>query len=220
MLEITPWQIRNFRLRTHQLDSSPSSSLTSRIIRAAGICGIQNSPPGAWEISLFSRVPDCTQKDLDHLLTEEKSLLQAWSFRGAPVVFPASESASFLQALTARDGEEWIYTHGITLALDFLSLPFPELLEMLIQVLPGLDQVTIAGKSSLDQTLAQWMLPLLPASRRDLWNRPSMYGDPQRQTVGGAVVSFLLRPCSFGTCGLWTTQRRASHLYFIQKLDR
>ena len=71
MLEITPWQIRNFRLRTHQLDSSPSSSLTSRIIRAAGICGIQNSPPGAWEISLFSRVPDCTQKDLDHLLTEE-----------------------------------------------------------------------------------------------------------------------------------------------------
>ena len=197
MLEITPWQIRNFRLRTHQLDSSPSSSLTSRIIRAAGICGIQNSPPGAWEISLFSRVPDCTQKDLDHLLTEEKSLLQAWSFRGAPVVFPASESASFLQALTARDGEEWIYTHGITLALDFLSLPFPELLEMLIQVLPGLDQVTIAGKSSLDQTLAQWMLPLLPASRRDLWNCPSMYGDPQRQTVGGAVVSFLLRPCSF-----------------------
>ena len=87
---------------------------------------------------------------------------------------------------------------------------FPELLEMLIQVLPGLDQVTIAGKSSLDQTLAQWMLPLLPASRRDLWNRPSMYGDPQRQTVGGAVVSFLLRPCSF--LGLVVSGRREEGL--------
>ena len=25
----------------------------------------------------------------------------------------------------------------------------------------------------------------------------SMYGNPERQTVGGAVVSFLLRPCAF-----------------------
>ncbi|MFQ8898880.1 MAG: DNA glycosylase AlkZ-like family protein [[Clostridium] scindens] len=41
------------------------------------------------------------------------------------------------------------------------------------------------------------MLPFLPARKQDLWNQPSMYGDPNRQTVGGAVVSFLLRPCSF-----------------------
>ena len=41
------------------------------------------------------------------------------------------------------------------------------------------------------------MLPVLPAEKRDLWNQPSMYGSPDKQTVGGAVVSFLLRPCAF-----------------------
>ena len=55
----------------------------------------------------------------------------------------------------------------------------------------------ILGKNLLDQTIAQWMLPLLPSQKRDLWNQPSMYGSPDKQTVGGAVVSFLLRPCAF-----------------------
>lgn len=219
MPEITPQQIRNFRLHSHQLDggaavlaapsassaavspsatASPSTaaSLSHRILSAAGICGLQNSPPGAWETSLFSRVPDCTRKDLQRLLTEEKTLLQAWSFRGAPVIFPTEDAPLFLQALAAREGEEWLYTHGIALALDFLELSFDQLLDALIQVIPRLDTQTIVSKSALDQTLAEWMLPLLPPSRHARWNSPSMYGDPERQTVGGAVVSFLLRPCS------------------------
>ena len=41
------------------------------------------------------------------------------------------------------------------------------------------------------------MLPLLPEEKKTLWNHPSMYGSPDKQTVGGAVVSFLLRPCAF-----------------------
>lgn len=63
--------------------------------------------------------------------------------------------------------------------------------------MPGLDGEVIVSKTMLDQTLAEWMLPLLPKDKRDLWNSPSMYGNPEKQTVGGAVVSFLLRPCAF-----------------------
>lgn len=36
----------------------------------------------------------------------------------------------------------------------------------------------------------------LPDEKKALWKEPSMYGRPDRQTVGDAIVSFLLRPCS------------------------
>lgn len=66
-----------------------------------------------------------------------------------------------------------------------------------LKVMSGLDDKIIVSKSALDQTLAEWMLPLLPAGKKGLWSTPSMYGRPDIQTVGWAVVSFLLRPCSF-----------------------
>lgn len=194
MSEITADQIRNFRLHSHHLDAIYRKSDITTI---AGACGLQNSPPGAWETSLYHRIPDLSPREMESLLYREKSLLQAWSFRGAPVVFPESESHVFLSALIPEEGEPWIYTRGITLALDFLQMDFGELLEMMIQVIPKLNETVIVSKSTLDQTLAEWMIPLLPAGKRDLWNQPSMYGSPDKQTVGGAVISFLLRPCSF-----------------------
>lgn len=55
-------------------------------------------------------------------LYEEKSLLQAWSFRGAPAVFPTRDSDVFLCALKGGPHEQpWIYTRGITLALQRLA---------------------------------------------------------------------------------------------------
>ena len=127
----------------------------------------------------------------------EKTLLQAWSFRGAPVVFPTAESGAFLSALVSREDEPWIYTRGIQLALDFLEMSFEEALLFVKQAMPGLVGRELKSKTELDQTLADWVLPLLPAAKKELWSRPSMYGNPEKQTVGGAVVSFLSRPCSF-----------------------
>lgn len=123
--------------------------------------------------------------------------MQAWSFRGAPVVFPTAQSAVFLAALIPTDDEPWIYTRGITLALDVLDMDFEELLPLIEQVMPLLDGCEITSKTTLDQTVADWMEPLLPASKRSAWSAPSMYGSPDTQTVGGAVASFLLRPCAF-----------------------
>ena len=194
MTEPSIEQIRIFRLRSHHLDSVYSKSETDRL---AGACGMQNTPPGAWETALFNRVPDCTLSDMEHLLYEQKTLLQAWSYRGTPVVFPVSESSAFLSALIPDEPEPWIYTQGITLALDYLQMDSDSLLEMLKQVIPQLDDHVIVSKSALDQTLAGWMTPLIPVQKRELWNQPSMYGSPDIQTVGGAVVSFLLRPCAF-----------------------
>lgn len=187
-------QARQFRLRAHHLDTWYRRAGTETL---AGACGFQNSPPGAWENALHNRIQDCTLEDARQLLEEEKSLLQAWSFRGAPVVFPAAESDAFLSTLVPEQGEPWIYTRGIQLALDALQMPFDVLLSLLRQVIPELEKEVLTSKTALDQSLAEWMSPLLSADKRDAWHQPSMYGNPEKQTVGGAVVSFLLRPCAF-----------------------
>lgn len=192
--ELDVIKIRMFRLHSHHLDREYGKSDLSDI---AGACGLQNTPPGAWETALFNRIPDCSLTEMEELLYRKKTLLQAWSFRGMPVVFPASERDAFLTALTAQEGEPWIYTQGIAGALDFLQMDFEELFLLLKHVIIRLDESIISSKRDLDQTLAGWMAPYLPDEKRVLWNRPSMYGDPDRQTVGGAVVSFLLRPCAF-----------------------
>lgn len=194
MDEASVEQIRRFRLHAHHLDAvyPPTDA-----VHAAGACGLQNSPPGAWATALRNRVPSCDAAELDRLLLRDKELVQAWSLRGAPIVFPVQNAASFLTALIPEEDEPWIYTRGIALALDHLQMGFDELLGLLLQVMPNLDECTIASKTALDQTLASWVAPFLPADARKRWRDPSMYGSPDTQTVGGAVVSFLLRPCSF-----------------------
>lgn len=196
-MKITAGQIRGHRLRAHHLDRKyPMDS----ILAAAGACGLQNSPPGAWETALFNRLDGCTLQALDDAINREKTLLQAWSYRGVPVVFPTGQSAVFLTPLIAREGERpWIYTQGITGALDYLQMTFDEVLVLLKKAIGYLDTHTVKSKEALDQTLADLIHSGLPEAKQVLWNAPSMYGNPEKQTVGAAAVSFLLRPCSFSS---------------------
>ena len=188
-------QVRAFRLRRHHLDCPlPPKRLTE----AAGACGVQNSPPGAWETALWNRVEGVTPSQLEDALYDEKTLLQAWSIRGVPLVFPTKDAGVFLSSLCTRSGEEpWIYTRGITGALDALGLGFDDLLSLVEKACSCLDKETVQSKEALDRRLATLIEPMLPPEVRSVWNAPSMYGRPDRQTVGGAAVSFLLRPCSF-----------------------
>ena len=215
-MSITANQVLQFRLRAHHLDRKRP---LSRLEDVAGACGLQNSPPGAWETALFFRLEGCTRAHLESALYQEKRLLQAWSYRGAPVVFPATQSAVFLSALAAHEGEApWIYTRGISLALDALQLNFETLLAHTIQAAALLDNRAIVRKEALDRALAQAIEPDLPASRLAAWRAPSMYDTKGGgQTVGEAAVSFLLRPCSFlgrvvfgerqGACPTFTSYR-------------
>ena len=193
MLNPSVEQIRSFRLRSHHLDAQCELQDAAAVV---GACGMQNTPPGAWEAALHNRIPKLCRADMDRMLNDDRTFLQAWSLRGAPVVFPVETSGAFLSALVPEGDEPWLYTRGIGLALDALGMGFDDLLAVLRQVVPGLDDRAIVSKAALDQTLADWMEPLLPAGKRDAWREPSMYGSPDVQTVGGAVVSFLLRPCS------------------------
>ena len=194
-MELSARQIRAHRLRAHHLDQKyPFCEL----LAVAGSCGLQNSPPGAWETATFCRLKNCTLPQLHQALYQKKELLQAWSIRGVPLIFPTADSDVFLSALIAQEGEDpWIYTKGIGLALDHLGMSFSELLPLVESAAEYLEDHTIKSKEELDRVLAQLVAEQLPAQKQSLWNAPSMYGAPDRQTVGGAAVSFLLRPCSF-----------------------
>ena len=194
-MTVTREQARAFRLRRHHLDRPlPSGGL----VEAAAGCGVQNSPPGAWETALWNRVESVTLHQLEQALYGEKTLLQAWSIRGVPLIFPTVDAGVFLAPLCAQPGEEpWIYTRGITGALDALGLDFDDLLPLVETACACLEGETVLSKEALDRRLAGVIEPMLPPEVRPAWNAPSMYGQPDRQTVGGAAVSFLLRPCSF-----------------------
>lgn len=193
-MRVEATQIRGFRLRAHHLDRV---GMSKDLQAVAGACGLQNSPPSAWETAAFNR-SHCTLAQLHDALYRQKSLLQAWSYRGVPVVFPTRESAVFLSALIARPDEQpWIYTRGIALAQEAVQMPFEELFARVSQATEYLRTHTVTSKEALDQVLADLVCETLSPQQRALWNAPSMYGRPDRQTVGGAVVSFLLRPCSF-----------------------
>lgn len=121
MPDPTVEQIRSFRLHAHHLDAEYDAAQAEELV---GACGMQNSPPGAWEAALFNRAPACHLSDATRMLSQDKTLVQAWSLRGAPYVFPADESATFLSPLVPSDDEPWAYTNGIGLAIGALHLEF------------------------------------------------------------------------------------------------
>jgi hypothetical protein len=187
--------IRDFRVHVHHLAERVSRS---RLFDIVGTIGMQNSPPGAWEQAVFNRVRGGTAAELRHVLEEGNALCQAWSFRGAPVVFPSRDSNVFLDALIAEKGEEpWIYTAGLVPSLDKLGLDYATLLALVVDATGGVLQpgVTVVGKTQLDTLVAKLVEKQLPAARMAAWQSPSPYG--ANQTLGQAAVSFMLRPASF-----------------------
>lgn len=198
-MELTAASVCGHRLRAHHLYPRLPAG---RLAEAAGACGIQNSPPGAWLTAMYNRMAHCTRAELEQALERDKILLQAWSIRGAPLVFPTAQAGVFLTPLQALPGEEpWIYTRGVSLALEQLSLSFDQALALVREAAGCLAGRTVTGKDALDALLAAEAAPRLDAARRAVWDGPSPYGVPGRQTgqtLGGAVASFLLRPCAFG----------------------
>lgn len=185
-------QVRGFRLQNHHLAQSQPISALSTIV---GACGLQNTPPYAWLTASHNRLPAITRTQLTQALESNKLLLQAWSYRGAPVIFPTEQASIFLTALIPEaDEQPWIYTRGLLPTLPELGLTFEQALHYVINACHQLQQQTIVSKARLDQLLAALITPELPATIKAKWLSASPYSN--QQTLGAAVVSFLLRPCA------------------------
>ena len=162
-MELSASAVRAYRLHAHHLDRPVS-------LREAASCGFQNSPAGAWENAAFFRT-GLDKETLRHALAENE-LLQAWSFRGAPVVFLQDDADVFLDAMKAQGEEEWIYIHGITGVLTHMDMNVDELLMRLMNEMPALDHMEIQGKAQLDQFLAKRMQRHMDDAQQRLWRMP------------------------------------------------
>ena len=121
-LLITREEVRSHLFQAHHL-VTPADSLPE----AAGVCGFQNSPPGTWLCAAFNRLRSCSAWQLQQELDEGRGIMQAWSLRGAPWIFPLHDAAVYLDALCVEEGESWIYTNGLrycqTVSYTHLTLP-------------------------------------------------------------------------------------------------
>ena len=215
-MELSPGKVRALRLHAHHLDRPlPAGGLAA----AAGACGMQNSPPGAWETAAFNRVEDCSVCSLHTALYHDRTLLQAWSWRGVPAIFPAEDAGVFLAPLFPHPGEEpWIYTRGMGLALDLLGMTADALLPLVLDAARLLDGDTIHGKDTLDRVLADAVRPHLPPEKRPLWDGPSglvVFGERTGPTPSFTSLRRWLggEPPAFGGDGDAELTRRFLHGY-------
>lgn len=78
------------RVAAHGLARRSSMTLE----QAAGICGLQDSYPGAPEVALAARLPEFRAEDLERAL-EERRLVKLFSVRGAQLIVPAADLEVF-----------------------------------------------------------------------------------------------------------------------------
>lgn len=146
---ITKEEVLAHRLRAHHLDTA----ITSLEV-ASSTCGFQNSPPGTWLCAAFNRLQEVTAKQLREQLDKQQGVMQAWSLRGAPWIFPVKDAAVFLDALCAKQDESWIYAGGLKHCQQDMKVPFELLLKELMECLRMLKQEPVISKQRLDTLLA------------------------------------------------------------------
>lgn len=104
MRTLTKEQVLRCQRHAHHLDKKLPRK---QRLEAVSACGLVNSPPGSWELAMAVRVAALTRDDLRSDLIETKSLMQTWSLRGAPTIFPTAEAGTFLNALAAQPCRAW-----------------------------------------------------------------------------------------------------------------
>ena len=130
MRTLTKEQVLRCQRHAHHLDKKLPRE---QRLEAVSACGLVNSPPGSWELALAVRVAALTRDDLRCDLIETKNLMQTWSLRGAPTIFPTAEAGTFLSALAAQPDEVPVYAQPLSYTAQALEAQRHELLEALRQ---------------------------------------------------------------------------------------
>lgn len=181
-------QITAFRLEAHHLsDRLPPGSL----VQATGACGIQNTPPGSADLALHARVADLKPGDLEQALISKKSLLQAWSLRASPYIFPTSDATVFLTGILPQT-EEGIrsFIRGVIPALDQIGIRAEEVIKLAATALVEEFVDGFWTKDELGIALAGRAAEKLSKEQLQSWQGPSPYADDQ--TLGESVIRFVL----------------------------
>lgn len=178
-----------FRLRAHHLDERQPAE---RLVDVAGACGIQNSPPGSALLALNARVQGLTRERFDHLVDDEKALLQTWTMRGAPYLFPTSDAAIFTTGvLPTTEAARTQLIIGVEPALMSLGMGLDETVELIAEELEGVLAHRQLAIGELGQRLAERVAPRLTPDQRRTWLAEGPYA--ANQPLGEAIVHFCVR---------------------------
>lgn len=178
-----------FRLHAHHLTRRrPSDELHEM----AGACGIQNSPPGSALLALHARVENVTPERIDHLVGEERTLLQTWCLRGAPFYLPTVDAPVFTTGvLPATETARLHLIIGIEQALNTLRLGLDEVVDMTAEEIGPVLSGRQLAINELGAELAERIADKLSPAQRETWQAIGPYG--ANQPWGEAVVHFCIR---------------------------
>lgn len=182
-------EVTAFRLAAHHLERRRPAA---DVLAVAGICGVQNSPPGSALLSLHARAEGVTRDGFDHLIAQDKSLLQSWCMRGAPFVFPTADAPVFTTgALPTTQAARLHLIAGLGPALTRLDLGLDEAVDLAAAEVP----VVLSGRrlaiGALGRQLADRVEGNLAPAQRVAWRAIGPYAADQ--PLGEAVMHFCLR---------------------------
>lgn len=182
-------EVTRFRLHSHNLNKrQPAIGLHN----VAAACGIQNSPPGSALLALHARVENVTAERVEHLVGDEKSLLQTWCMRGSPFYFPTDDLAVFTTGvLPPTEIARLHLIYGVEQALTTLGMGLDEVVERIADEVGAV----LAGRqlaiNDLGEELAERVARTLSSAQRKDWQAAGPYG--AKQPLGEAVVHFCVR---------------------------
>jgi hypothetical protein len=186
---VTREQLLGFRLQRHNLAQRLAAG---SLVKAAAVCGIQNTPPGSALLSLYARVQEVTGAALDRALLSQQSLVQVWSVRAAPLIVPTSDAAVFTEGVLPQDEAELrFFIQGAGEHLDRIGMTAAELVAHTAQALPTVLAGSELTKDELGVALARQMEQHVPPDLRDLWNSPDEWGH-----FGESLARFALNAVS------------------------
>lgn len=183
-------RILHRRLTVHHLTGRlPPGSLSE----AAGACGVQNTPNGSAELSLSARVEGVRPEEVTRAL-ENRALVQAWSLRASPHIFPADEHGTFTLSLLPQDERSLLYfIRGAGEPLSRAGMSAGELMEMIAPVISEVLDGRGLTKDELGREVADRLAATLPPERRTVWNGPDRFG-----RLGETLVRYGMYLASLG----------------------
>lgn len=211
MNKVTSSQLLPFRLKSqHLLERQPGSAL----LDVAGACGVQNTPPGTAALALRARIVGLTAKAVDHALYEDKVLLQAWSRRTVPCLFPTADASTFTVGLLPEAEEEIrAMIYGVETALEKVGITAQRVVTLAAE---GAHQILDGRRLTKDELgleLARWAPPFLDEAQRSAWQSPSMYAPGQ--SLGESMMRFALPLVALrGSC--CHAERRGNQAYLAR----
>lgn len=195
-----------FRLNGHCL----ARRLSRGSIRAAGACGIQNTPPGSAALSLHARMEGLAPEDVEKALEVDKTLVQTFSLRGATYVFPKADAFVFTGGVLPDEEERLrFFIKGAIPAFDKAGIDGIEAVrrtsDALLEVLDG----RALPKRELAVELADHVAKDLSPKQLEAWRSPGWYAPGQ--PLGEAIVRFCLYVVALEGTFCLVTRRNAAH---------